>query len=321
MQKNLILVANPIRMDFQDFKEIALGVRRENRSINVFVVTTDHQSSVIPEKYWAHPTLTVSFGHPGKFKAARGIMLHNQPIHKFQQYVQFRLADIDTPRTGMFDRAHIYEPADWGEFCIIKPADLGKMSKGGSVQWLRTKRLRSFDPGRYPENHVLRNSGLLVQSFIDTGRCPLNWRVLTLFGEPLYCFKSACPAERPPLDAPDSLIEAAVIEPKHPQVKKDFAYEEIRAFEIDEEVIAFARQIYRAFPRIPLQGCDILREAGTGRLYVLEVNPGGNTWHFSSPYFARQRALLGGKEVFTRQLDAFARASCVLAEKTDRLAA
>ncbi len=37
-----------------------------------------------------------------------------------------------------------------------------------------------------------------------------------------------------------------------------------------------------AFPNIPLQGIDILEESGTGRLYVIEINAGGNTWHFFS---------------------------------------
>jgi hypothetical protein len=40
--------------------------------------------------------------------------------------------------------------------------------------------------------------------------------------------------------------------------------------------------VYRAAPFIPLQGCDFIREAGTGKLYALKFNPGGNTWHFSS---------------------------------------
>ena len=98
-------------------------------------------------------------------------------------------------------------------------------------------------------------------------------------------------------------------------------YEKLRAFVIDAEVMDFARQVNRAFPRIPLQGCDIVREAVSGKLYILEVNPGGNTLHFSSPIFARQRGLLGGKSVFTGQLDAFAIAARILAKRTEQLAA
>jgi hypothetical protein len=32
-----------------------------------------------------------------------------------------------------------------------------------------------------------------------------------------------------------------------------------------------------------LLGVDIIRESQTGQLYVLETNPYGMTWHFSSP--------------------------------------
>jgi hypothetical protein len=321
MEKNLILVANPRAMDWRDFHEISQIVMRENPRIHPIVVSTEQESTVVPDPLWQRPSLTVSFGDTGKFKPRRGVVLRNRTIHKYQQYVQFRLAGVDTPRTANFNASHEYTATDWGEFCILKPSDLGKMGKGGSVRLQRTVRLPAFDPARYPEEHVFRNSRLLVQSFIDTGAHPVNWRVLTLLGEPLYCFRSTCPVARPPLDSPDDVIESAVIEPKHPDAKQIFAYQDMRRFEADAAVMAFAREVYRAFPRIPLQGCDIVREEATGKLYILEINPGGNTWHFSSPIFARQRELLGGKEVFTRQLDAFGAAARILARRTEELAA
>src|SRR4029077_10189141 len=321
MQKNLILVANPRAMDPNYFEEIAANVRRESQRVDAFVVTVDQPASVIDDKVWRNPTLIVSFGQTGQFKPPRGILLHNRPIHKYQQYVQFCLAGMNTPRTGNFTRAREYTESDWGEFCILKPADLGKMRKGGIVRLQRTRRLSAFDPAQYPLEHVFRNSRLLVQSFVDTGLRAESWRVLTLLGGPLYFFRSSSPVERPPLDAPDDLIEKAIIEPKHPEGKQLVAYEKLRAFIAAEEVMRSARQVNRAFPRIPLQGCDIVREAATGKLFILEVNPGGNTWHFSSPYFTRQRGLLGGKEAFTRQFDAFAAAARVLAMRAEQLAA
>jgi D-alanine-D-alanine ligase-like ATP-grasp enzyme len=50
----------------------------------------------------------------------------------------------------------------------------------------------------------------------------------------------------------------------------------------DEDVLDLARRTFRAFPEIPVQGMDIIRDVHTGQLYVLEVNPGGATWHLSS---------------------------------------
>src|SRR5262249_11724196 len=148
------------------------------------------------------------------------LVLKNAAIPKYQQYVQFCLAGVATPRTAVHVPGRRYDDAEWGEFCILKPIDLSRTSTGGTVQWLRTRRMTAFDPMRYPEDHALRHSGVLVQSFVDTGRFPTYWRVLTLFGEPLYCVKSTCAIERPALDSPDEAIESAVIEPKHPRAKE-----------------------------------------------------------------------------------------------------
>ena len=44
----------------------------------------------------------------------------------------------------------------------------------------------------------------------------------------------------------------------------------------EPDILALAAAAYEAMPEGALQACDILR-AKTGELYLLEVNPGGNT--------------------------------------------
>ena len=92
-----------------------------------------------------------------------------------------------------------------------------------------------------------------------------------------------------------------------------------RVFIDEADVLALARAAHEAIPEIPLKGCDIIREATTGKLYVLEVNSGGNTWHFSSGYFSGLRRELGEDFVSTmhRQFDAFRTAARVLAARTN----
>ncbi len=51
----------------------------------------------------------------------------------------------------------------------------------------------------------------------------------------------------------------------------------------DAEMLDLARRAHAAFPEIPLLGFDILRDPETGRLFIIEVNTCGQTWHFSSP--------------------------------------
>jgi hypothetical protein len=50
----------------------------------------------------------------------------------------------------------------------------------------------------------------------------------------------------------------------------------------DAEVIALAEKAHAAFPDQPLLGTDIVRDADTGELYVIECNPRGDAWLISS---------------------------------------
>ena len=58
----------------------------------------------------------------------------------------------------------------------------------------------------------------------------------------------------------------------------------IRAICNDSEIISLGQNAHRAFPECPVIGVDIIRESQSGRLYVLEANPHGDVWHFSSPF-------------------------------------
>ncbi len=50
----------------------------------------------------------------------------------------------------------------------------------------------------------------------------------------------------------------------------------------DGETIAFAEAAHAAFPEQPLLGHDVVRDHETGELFMLECNPRGDTWLFSS---------------------------------------
>ncbi|MEJ0097458.1 MAG: hypothetical protein WDM84_05355 [Bauldia sp.] len=62
----------------------------------------------------------------------------------------------------------------------------------------------------------------------------------------------------------------------------------------------------------------LLRDERTGKLYVIELNAGGNTWHFSSMFFAEARRK---DPEFTvkrrRQFDAMRTAARVLVARTN----
>jgi hypothetical protein len=150
----------------------------------------------------------------------------------------------------------------------------------------------------------------MVQSFIDTGRYPSHYRVLCLFGTPLYTMRVELKTPRPPVTSSVKAIVSA-------NIATNASVPKTRALVDEPEITAFARQASFALPDVPLQGIDILREAKTGKLYALESNPGGNTWHFSSDYGTVLRDELGqGREKMLAQRDALNLAAKTLAEAT-----
>src|SRR5690606_17300883 len=113
----------------------------------------------------------------------------------------------------------------------------------------------------------------LVQRFVDTGPYPTEFRALTVFGEPVYCNRVMSQERRPDLN-PNLPMDGRIASNSGPR-RSTPCYE--------EDVLELARRTFRAFPDVPVQGMDIIRDVHTGELYVLEVNPGGATWHLSSP--------------------------------------
>ena len=83
----------------------------------------------------------------------------------------------------------------------------------------------------------------------------------------------------------------------------------------EPDLLKLAADAYRAMPEVALQACDIVREKVTGRLYLLEVNPGGGTWMFSSESSANYKQSLGTSDL-TTEFNAFRTIARVLVERT-----
>jgi glutathione synthase/RimK-type ligase-like ATP-grasp enzyme len=87
----------------------------------------------------------------------------------------------------------------------------------------------------------------------------------------------------------------------------------------DREIIELAERAHAAFPQIAVLGVDIIREQPSGKLYVIEVNSTGGTWHFSS---ATGESIQRDAEInFESQFGGLRTAAQVLVEKTHQAAA
>jgi len=280
----LIIVFSPRDTQFEDFLQIAREVSRLSPETAINIVTPRDTFEAIPPARRALPALTVGIGTDlGRFIPPRGAIRAARAIPKLEQFARFRALDIATPETARFEPGGCYDEAKWGEFVVLKPLPLSQTSTGLGLKLIRTRRLSGLTSPAAVHALTGVEGPMLVQSFIDTGDMPTHWRVLTLFGRPLYSMKFRCPIVRPPLSSDDPVIESAIVETKHPDLKKKFGVSELRELSADPRVLDFAARIASAFPAIPLQGVDVLEDSATGKLYALEINGGGKVWHFSSP--------------------------------------
>lgn len=316
-ERNLILLADQRRLDWIDLYEIAVEIAKLRRRIHVSIVSPHDTEAAIED--WTQPTLTVSFGSLGMFVPRRGRVFRNVGIPKLEQYARLTEAGLATPKTARFVAGVDYDPAVWGEFVVLKPLPLRRTSKGADVHLIRTAKLNAMRLEHFPPSHTARRMPVIIQTFIDTGPRPTSYRVLTLFGETLHLMKMSLPVTRPSLTAPDEVIEQAKIASNLADPNDPTAYLMEQELVYDSQLVALGGRVHAVFARWPLLGCDIVIDETSGVPHVLELNAGGNTWHFSSPAAAHGRKVTPRSERI-RQFDAWKVAARALARVTEEFA-
>lgn len=311
--KTLLLVVSPDRCDPADFMDIAQRIGKIAPDINVRVLHPNYLTS-LPSAAWENPTLLVSLARGTDIRLPRGAILMSHQLSKLQQAEMFRLGGIRTPATATYEFGMPLDPQAWGEFILMKPKLLRMTSHGAGIQVFRTSRLSGMTAEDFPPSHAVNEMPMLIQQFVDTGSLPQKYRALTLCGDVLYIAQDTNVTPRPELSASDGEIEAGKF---HNDGSGDVKIE----FGHYPEIHEFARKMAAAFPTVPLLGCDIVKDALHGQLYALEVNAGGNVWHFSSRMMAKRRKKFPGDERARQaQYGAFDVAARALIRATRRMA-
>ena len=281
--RTLILVNHSEQQKRQDFEEIRAKIDAIAPEIDVQIVDANQSADCMDDQIWQRPCFVVSFGLLRVFRPKRGLLYCCRPIAKFEQLNRLHCSNIPVPLSAQLVIGKHLDKRAWGPLVVLKSTTPGFMSRG-AVFLMRTEKVAELAEVVFPLGHPSRRVPVLVQQFVDTGEWPSYYRVLTLFGEPLYCRKAYTPKPRPPLDAPDEiLLKAQIATNAESGTRKQYHLSD------DADVLDLARRAYAAMPYIPLQGVDIIRHAASGRLFVLEINAGGNTWHFSSLYMELRR--------------------------------
>jgi hypothetical protein len=306
--RNLVLVHQPGRQDRADFETIASKVHDLTDDIEAFVASNEIRSSFTRKKAAERPTLVFSPGQLDAFQPLRGKIYAGQPIPKLEQMARMAAAGLPVPAFAEITPDLVLSERAFGSHVVVKPG-YSLASRGQDITLMRREMVRYRSPDQFAADHPGRYGPMFVQRFIDTGPLVSHYRVLTLFGKPLFAYRNSSLVARAPLDASDDVLAKTAVKARRRANAKSELIEEA-------DVLALAGRTYAALREIPLHGVDIVREHGSGTLFVLEVNPGGNTWVFSKgESTARlQRAL--GVDRLTDQFDALTTAAKVLIERT-----
>ena len=327
IKRNLIIIHRGPEYE-RDFDELAAKINALDRDITVYHLPATLKVE-LPIAAWQHPTLTVSLSSKFRLPIRRGPVLKNYQVEKLAQQEVFRKNGISTPPALAFRFGMRLDPIVFGEYVVLKPSDLRLTSTGRGIHLLRRCQAEGLTLDDFPADHLIRlnQRHYIVQKFIDTGEHVSDSRVATFFGQVLYANTATARNRMPalPETAPNLLANTI----------SGLVQESDWTWQPEMDMLELAKKVHAAFPNVPLLGTDILREARTGKLYVLECNPGGNTWHFSSTFgrsvwqvkmgrsfgASEKDAEAVGRKLLLDQFNAFNLVAEALAEKTQELAA
>lgn len=268
-RRNLVLVTDR-EIDLEDdFRRISAYVRETAPDVVPFVLPRARLSHWQRLKLATRPTLAFSPGSFTRPRFYRGVRMHGCRMLKRQEYAALDRAAVAVPQWALLTADTEPDLSGFGPYVVVKP-DLGW--RGAEVKIKRRGRVRWTGPA----NHQGTPSDWIVQDFVYTGRWPVSYRVTTLFGHVIHSWRAEASHDQRPLAARHDFAATGghSIVSSH----KGCTF----TLEANEDVLELARQAAGAFPEIPLLGVDVVRDADTGRLYVLEVNASGYVWHFSS---------------------------------------
>ena len=302
--RNLVLVHEPGVLDWADLDAIAREVHVRAPDIEVFVASNDVRSPTTRKWAAARPTLVYSPTVLREFQPLRGKVYAGALITKDIQLQRLAAAGVPVPHFCILAGDDCFDADRFGPIVMLKPS--GFTSHGRGMVMCRAEDLAG---SRWREHPAARaaDGPMIIQTYIETGEYPSHYRVLTLFGEPIFAFRAVSTVTRPPLDAAADVLAAGPFMAKHGQRRL--------VVPVEADALDVARQTFAAVSEVALHGCDIIREAQTGRLYVLEINPGGNTWSFSSPWAAILRDELNLPDLST-QFGAWTICARLLIERT-----
>jgi len=308
---NLVLYASPLLGHPEPYFKVAQYVRELDPEIRPYVITYDRHLirriyRHVLKRFVLPRRRTLIFSPAATdIRLWRGTLYKGQRLDKSLQYAALERRSIPVPPWALLTRDRQPDLSGFGSYVVVKP-DRGGL--GAEVKIMRRGRVRWR---QITTNYAGVSEGLIVQAFIYTGPRPVSYRISTLFGQALYCVRYEASHARPALAGSGAFDRS--LDGKGVNIVSTSKGCTI-ALDYEEEVIRFAERAHEAFPETPVLGVDVIREQPSGKLYVLEVNPGGAGWHF-----AHERGLRAQHEFgfsYEQQFDGLRKAARILADRT-----
>jgi hypothetical protein len=271
--RNLLILHTVGAQDVADWKAIQEKIRNKAPDIDVRIADSERPNPITRKWQIRWPSLVFCPTHSPHYRPLGGTLIAGKRMSKLEQLERFDAAGLPTPRTILFSHGMSFDPGEWGDYVVTKPIH---GSHGANIRLARLSEVAELARDWRP--HL--GSGVVIQAFIDhtdaTGHLS-DYRIVTMLGRPLMVQQRRLVTPRPSL-------ETMLKESPFGIAMNRVSHRRTRAYVDAPDVYAFAEKIAAAFPDVACLGIDIIRERETGKLYVLEVNPGGNVWQFSSDF-------------------------------------
>jgi hypothetical protein len=267
---NLAFYCFPKKEAIEDFRAAATLIEARAKDIKVGVMSTASMLTPLQTPTIAtRPTLSVEMDRLKWLRPLRGTRLVHQRMGKIEEVSALEAARLPVPRWTEILPGTKLDPAQWGPYVVVKPS---RGKRGAFVRITKTGRVRYTAPSDYPLDHPGSRAPMIAQQYIHTGPWPTAYRVLTYLGKPLAAIRYEGRRDLNPLSGSDGFRAA----PGASIIASAMGC--TIALTTDQDVLELAVRAHAVFPTIPSLGVDILRDAKTGELFLLELNPSGNSW-------------------------------------------
>lgn len=269
-QFNLAFYCFPKKEAIKDFRDAGALIEARAKDIKVSVLSTASVLTTLRTPTIAtRPTLSIELDRLKWLRPLRGARLVHQRMGKIEEMSVFDKAGLPVPGWTEIVPGIKLDPAIWGPYVVVKPSH-GK--RGAFVRITKTGRVHYTAPADYPEDHPGRRGPMIAQRYIHTGRWPTAYRVLTYLGRTLMAIQYEGRKDFAAMERPDGF--------RHGQGPSIIASAKgcTIGLTAEQDVLDLAAQAHAVFPTIPSLGVDILRDEVTGKLYLIEINPSGNSW-------------------------------------------